>query len=420
MASVHALAGDAASGRHVDHIVLIFQENRTPDNLFQGLRGADIASSGLNAQGQTVKLHQVPLTARYDLSHRHSGFLVEFDGGRMDGWSLEPSSHGCHRVQKSVCAYGYVPSSENAPYVTMAQRYVFGDRMFQTNQGPSYPAHQYIVSGDAKALPASQLEVAENPGAQRGYHGGGGGCDAPAQQRVMLIDPRGFEKTHVYPCFDRPVLSDLLDARGLTWRYYQDGTGAGLWRAFDSIQHVRYGPDYANVVDTPDQIFSDIAHGRLANFVWLTPIGRNSDHAGSGYGNGPAWVAAVVNAIGKSRYWDSTAIVVTWDDWGGWFDHVKPPVRNSYELGFRVPLIVISPYAKSGYVSHVQYEFGSVLKFAEETFSLGSLGSTDAIANDLRDCFDFSQAPRKFRKIPAPPYQPSNSLAPGPPPDDDF
>ena len=107
-----------------------------------------------------------------------------------------------------------------------------------------------------------------------------------------------------------------------------------------------------------------------------------------------------MNAIGNSSYWSNTAIFVTWDDWGGWYDHVLPPAYNSYELGFRVPLIVISPYARAGYVSHVQHEFGSILHFTEQQFSLGTLGYTDARADDLADCFDFAQAPVVFRTIP--------------------
>jgi phospholipase C len=110
----------------------------------------------------------------------------------------------------------------------------------------------------------------------------------------------------------------------------------------------------------------------------------------------------VVNAIGQSQYWNSTVIFVTWDDWGGWYDHVKPAQYNSYELGLRVPLIVISPYAKTHYVSHVQHEFGSILKFTEETFGLGSLGTTDVRSDDLSDCFNFGQAPQRFIPISAP------------------
>jgi phospholipase C len=117
---------------------------------------------------------------------------------------------------------------------------------------------------------------------------------------------------------------------------------------------------------------------------------------------GPSWVAAVVNAIGKSPYWSHTAIIITWDDWGGWYDHVPPPsVINSYEYGFRVPLIVVSPYAKHAYISHVTHDFGSILKFAEEVFDLPSLGYADARSDDLSDCFDWTQVPSAFKPITA-------------------
>lgn len=425
------LDSQAALHSPIQHVVIIFQENRSTDNLFQGLPGADIAKWGYNTKHQKVTLHEVPLTTKYDLSHFHSGFVTEYDGGKMDGWSSEGSSHGCHRAYKSICAYGYVPSSENQPYMTMAEQYVFGDRMFQTNQGPSYPAHQYIISGDASALPKSPLNVSSNPlihgkgsyGAEGfhgagGFHGNGGGCDAPPGERVDVINAKGIEGDPVYPCFERPALSDLVDAKALSWRYYQYNLGEGLWKGFDSIRHVRYGPDYSYVITPPQTIFVDIKAGNLANVVWVTPDGAHSDHAGSGLGDGPSWVAAVVNAIGKSRYWDSTAIFITWDDWGGWFDHVKPPMYNSYELGFRVPLIVVSPYAKKGYVSHVQHEFGSILKFTEETFGLGSLGTTDVRSDNLLDCFDFKRKPRTFHRIPAPPFVPGAKSQPNP--DDDF
>ncbi len=419
-ATANPLMIDRAPDYHfpIQHVVIIFQENRTPDNLFQGLPGADIARSGLNDKGREVRLHAVPLTAKYDLQHEHSGFAVEYDGGKMDGWSQEHSSNDCGKQFKAVCAYGYVPRSENRPYITMAKQYAFADRMFQSNQGPSYPAHQFIISGDSVATPKSPLNVSSNPIDHGEFHGGGGGCDAPPWERVHVINRQGFQRGSVYPCFDRKVLSDLIDAKGLSWRYYQYGGGQGLWKAFDSIQHVRYGPDYRNVVSRPQAILSDIARGDLANVVWVTPQGHFSDHSGSGYGGGPAWVSAVVNAIGKSSYWDTTAIFITWDDWGGWFDHVKPPIVNSYELGFRVPLIVVSPYAKAGYVSHERHEFGSILKFTEETFALGSLGTTDARSDNLRDCFDFTQTPRRFRTIPAPPFTPDDPVGKGASPND--
>jgi phospholipase C len=192
---------------------------------------------------------------------------------------------------------------------------------------------------------------------------------------------------------------DLLDAKNISWRYYQAGAAPspGLW-ALDGIRHIVDGPDVADISAPSSNILSDIASGSLASVSWVTPTGDESDHPGGG-GLGPSWVASIVNAAGAGPYWNSTAIIVTWDDWGGWYDHVQPPTRNANELGFRVPLLVVSPYAKSGYVSHVQYEYGSILKFVEETFGVGSLGYTDALANDLADCFDFAQKPRAFKQI---------------------
>ena len=113
-------------------------------------------------------------------------------------------------------------------------------------------------------------------------------------------------------------------------------------------------------------------------------------------------MAAVVNAIGNSQYWANTAIFITWDDWGGWYDLVAPPIYNSYEYGFRVPLIVVSPYARLHYVSHKTHDFDSILRFIEENFSLPTLGYADSRADDLSDRFDYKQMPTTFQNIMAP------------------
>jgi phospholipase C len=384
----------------INHIVIIIQENRTPDNLFQGLPGADIASSGLNSKGQTVPLHSVPLETRYDMSHAHESFGTEYDGGRMDGFDLDNSSGQCS--DDSTCAYAYVPQSETQPYLDMASQYVFGDRMFQTNQGPSFPSHQYLISGTSTTQQNGSLKAADNP--YERDRANGGGCDAPADALVDTIDPQGKVGNPVYPCFERPTLGDVLDAKSVSWRYYQMELGTGLWHAYDAIRHIRFGPDYANVITPSDAILHDIASNKLANVSWVTPAGSDSDHAGNGGKGGPAWVTSVVNAMGDSKYWKDCAIFVVWDDWGGWYDHVPPQIFNSYELGFRVPLIVVSPYAKRGYVSHTQYEFGSILKFVEETFGTGSLNTTDVRANSIDDAFNFNAHRRTFVPIRAPRY----------------
>ncbi|HZV76730.1 MAG TPA: alkaline phosphatase family protein [Candidatus Babeliales bacterium] len=399
-----SLAGPASKIRHV---VIIFQENRTPDNLFNGLPGADTVLSGLNSKGQSVPLKPISITAPYDLGHTHDSFWIEYNGGKLNGFNNNKSS--C--LAPIICipeqqrAYGYVPHNEIKPYFIMATRYAFGDHMFQTNQGPSFPAHQYIVSGTSAIANGSTLRASENP--FRPSDLSSGGCNSPPGSLVQVIDAAGSENQKVYPCFNRISLMELLDDKGLTWRYYQATPGAGIWNGPDAVLRIVESRGFSNeAVAPPAQILTDVANGNLADVSWVTPTALASDHALDTNGTGPSWVAAVVNAIGESKYWNDTAIIVTWDDWGGWYDHVPPIIYNSYELGFRVPLLVISPYAKPHYVSHVEHEFGSILKFAEKVFGLPSMHTTDARSDDLSDCFDFTQAPTPFKPIPAP-YPPS-------------
>ena len=384
----------------ITHVIIIVQENRSVDNLFNGLAGADTVTVGKNSLNKSVTLQPISLTAPYDISHRHNAFEVEYHNNGFDlvASSCKPKAT-CPNA--NVRAYGYVPRSEAQPYFDMATQYAFADRMFQTNQGPSFPAHQYLVSGTSTTVQNGPLRAAENP--RLGSGALSGGCDSPPKALVSLIDSAGDESQKTYPCFERPTLTDLLDAKGITWRYYQSHTGAGLWNGLDAVKHVWSSPEYkTNVVVPGSAILKDIGAGKLAQVSWVTPFPANSDHAGTNDGSGPSWVTAIVNTIGQSKYWNSTVILLTWDDWGGWYDHVVPPSYNSYELGFRVPLVLISPYAKHGYVSHVQHEFGSILKFIETNYGLGSLGTTDTRSDDLGDMLDYSQQPSIFAPISAP------------------
>jgi len=416
----------------IQHVVVIFQENRTPDNLFQDpvliKEGADIQNYGMNSKGEKVPLTPLPLGTDWDNNHSHASFLTMWDNGKMDG---------ADQI-KLICTtctpppdrpFNYVQPSDVQPYFTLAETYTFGDRMFQTNQGPSFPAHQFIISGTSAPTPPGQpnsnLLVADNEG---GADPKITGCLAPPGQIVPLIDPANpdphtNETQKSFPCFEHPTLTDLLDSQQISWRYYASNAGI-LWNGPTAIQHI-CGPNPAppnatscagsiwqqNVVTNPAQVLTDIQNSQLASVTWVTPNAQQSDHAGQGTqdNEGPAWVASIVNAIGNSSYWANTAIIITWDDWGGWYDHVAPPVINSYEYGFRVPLIVVSPYAKAAYVSHQVNDFGSILKFIEKTFGLPTVapGATPAYADelstgaDLSDCFDFNQSPLTFHTIQA-------------------
>lgn len=401
----------------IKHVVVIFQENRTPDNLFHDpvliANGADIASSGVNSSGQTIPLTPESLGVDYDLGHTHPSFEAMYDGGKMDG--ADKVQVSCYGTSCPANAqFMYVQASDVGPYFQLAEQYTFGDRMFQTNEGPSFPAHQFILAGTSAPTATSNLFAAENT--QRGT-----GCAAPAGATVSLIDPNGNEAGSMYPCFEHPTLSDELDARGVSWRYYTPSP-ISIWTGPNAIQHICQaqtqngqlvctGNDWNNVIIPPKQVLNDIANDQLAGVSWVIPAGQNSDHATSPtWTGGPSWVASIVNAIGSSAYWSDTAIIIAWDDWGGWYDHVPPPKvitdgsswGSGYVYGFRVPLIVVSPYAKASYISHVNHDFGSILNFIEETFGLPSLGYADAHADDLSDCFNFSQTPLRFQTIAAP------------------
>jgi phospholipase C len=456
-------ACDAPGKGVIKHVVIIFQENRTPDNLFQDpvliRRGADIVKKGTNSLGQTIVLKPTSLTQNYDLSHEHDAFLSQYDKGKMDGADLvktfcPPKAVSCpcsdYAIKHKISCplqdpqFFYVDPVEAKPYFDMAETYTFGDAMFQNNQGPSFPAHQYIISGTATmGVNAPNADpnyfIAENPPNGLGA-AINAGCASAASAMVELVDitnpdPVTGDHPLVYPCAEHPTMMDLLDNKKLTWKYYAPGAGS-IWTAPNAIEHL-CGPNAEppnatacnssnwthNVVIPGTHILTDIGSGKLASVSWVIPSGQASDHAVSTDGTGPSWVASIVNAIGNSAYWKDTAVIVTWDDWGGWYDHVAPVMvkHNKFENGFRVPLIVISPYAKPAYISHVSHDFGSILKFVENTFSLPSLGYADFYADDLADCFDFTQKPLIYKNIPAPmtaSYFLNNTASPTDPDDD--
>jgi phospholipase C len=418
----------------IRHVVIVVQENRTPDNLFgafvKELPTADLATTGKTSKGKVVKLTPVALGDAknpanvYDLGHGHHAFVRMYDHGRMDGADRIGCSLYKGATTERKCPadpqFRYVKGAEVRPYLEIAQKYGFANRMFQTNQGASFPAHQFILAGTSQVTAKSPLFAAENP--SRANLNVRAGCVAPAQARVAVIGPSGVESDYrpVYPCFEHQTLTDLLNRHHppISWRYYTPLAGS-IWTAPNAIRHICepshgkcVGLSWINgqVVLSPPRVLTDIAEHKLAAVSWVVPNGYYSDHAGVNEGTGPSWLAAIVNAIGKSSYWEKTAILITWDDWGGWYDHVAPPSSKGrpfgyYELGFRVPLLVVSPYTPEGYVSSKDHDFGSILRFVETVFGLGRIPPgdfADARADDLGDFFDFKTRPRAFASISAP------------------
>jgi phospholipase C len=390
-----------STGSYIKHVVIIVQENHSFDNLFATFPGADGTTHGYMFGGQRIKLKESDLYSPLLMPNSHQAFVYDYDGGKMDGFShVYVDSQLCLK-----CAYQYVNPAQIQPYWDMAKQYVLGDHMYPTESSGSFTGHQDLIRGDTALNDRESLIDFPSHGPW--------GCDAPPGTTTPLLKKGNpnVDTKGPFPCLTYPTLRDLLDAKQISWKYYtpslDDGGLAGAyWDAFDAISAVRYGSEWGtNVVTTPPYektIFKDIKAGSLASVSWVIPDGVNSDHAGfAKTDTGPSWVASVVNAIGHSQYWNSTAIVIVWDDWGGWYDHVPPPQLDYAGLGIRVPMIVVSPYAKAKYVSHTQYEFGSILKFIEGVWGLGSLGTTDKRSTSIVDVFDFTQKPRKFVTIQA-------------------
>jgi phospholipase C len=391
----------------IQHVVVVIQENRSVDNLFQGFPGANTQSYGYDSSGEKIKLGQIPLETTWDVDHNSTAFFEACNGKgsypgtdcQMNGFDKEYV--GCGHASYPPCPikhpqYAYVPHSETKLYFEMAQQYVLADHMFASNfDESSFVAHQYLI-----AAQSSSAVNYPNSNEWGCYGGSGDTIPTVTQQRKINYGQR------ISVCLDNTTLGDELDTAGVSWRSYttaaQQGSGH-LWNAYSAIKHIYEGPDWQKDVISPQTVFfTDVQNGNLPAVSWITPTCQNSDHASCAANTGPEWVASIVNAIGQSQYWDSTAIFVTWDDSGGWYDHV-PPKKLDYDgLGFRVPLLVISPYAKQGYVSHVRYELSSILRFVENRFGLSPLAASDARATSpAADCFNFNQSPRTFQKIQA-------------------
>ncbi len=388
---------DGSGAGKIRHVVYVVQENRSFNDMFEGYPGADTVSSGKDSSGNTVPLKPVSLKTTYEMDHSAFAMFGDCNGGaKLPGTKCRMNGFNNERVYGNPSVdtpYAYVPHAESKPYWDMAHEFVLADRMFASQLDESFVAHQYIIAAQAQA----SVDVPFL------YWGCGGG----KTDRVQTITQKRTYGLSQQPCFNYETLGDELDKAGLEWRFYTSKyqvPTSGLWSGYQAVRHIFHGPDWKKDVITPQKRFlSDVSANKLASFTWITPLCANSDHPDCGVGGGPSWVASIVNAVGESKFWDSTVIFVQWDDWGGFYDAVPPPHKDYDGLGFRVPLIVISPYARKNHVSKVQYETASVLRFAEDLFGLAQLSVADTRATSpAGDCLDFNQTPRKFVPIKAP------------------
>jgi phospholipase C len=379
----------AVAGSPIQHVIIVLQENRTLDNMFHGYPGANYATSGKSSTGATIPMREVPLMTAWDPSHNFDNWLTEYNAGAMNGFDNESLDYGSGAPANF--AYSYAKQSDVQPYWDLAKEGVLGDDTFADHRSQSFAGHLYPIAGASGPIDAADPDyyAANNPQ-------GGESCADPGTGQAIDIVTGALDKQYT-SCFNFKTIADLMDAKGLSWKFYVDSADRENYvSSFSVIKHIYDSSDFANKVVSPEtSIIEDAQDGTLPAVSYVIGTFANSDHAGQNVpsSNGPRWVSSVFNAIGKSKYWKSSVIILTYDDWGGWYDHVKPRTFNAFEAGFRIPMVIDSAYAKRGYISHQPHYIGSMLHFIEKNWNLGSLHRSDARSDAFDDCFNYQQTP---------------------------
>jgi phospholipase C len=385
--------------RKIRHVVFIVKENRTFDTFFGTFPGADGATEGTTCDGSVV-----PLTRASDDSpgaaHSFLSGIVAIGGGAMNCFD---------RLDGGAELQGYVQYHRRQipNYWAYARHFVLADRFFSSAYGPTSVEHYWLVASQSDRFVDNERPSEGQGGAGRI----GGYCDDPLerawsfrrlsdgeQQRVIRLEDRSQVKRlqqdywiQRWPCHDIQTLPDLLQRNGIPWKYYL--SAAPYFDILRAIPHIRFGPMWSDVA-TEEEFVPDVHAGHLPAVSWVLPPVVLSDHPGYGdLCDGENWTVETIDAIMRSPAWRRTAIVLTWDDFGGFYDHVPPPHVDAYGLGPRVPAIVISPWAQPGTIFHQTTDFTSVLRMIETIFGLHPLTERDRQANDLLDAFDFHQDP---------------------------
>ena len=382
----------------IKHIVFLIKENRTFDSLFGLFPGADGATSGKTCDGGTVPLKPAADQAA-NIDHSFLAGVVAVDGGKMD--CFDNLNGG-----KPPGLGGYVEysNSQIPNYWRYAQSFTLADEFFSSAYGPSGIEHLWSFAAQSAGFVGHEGAGQYGVGKPRQY------CDdhrevafafkqLSSTQRAQVLQLEGSAATARqikdywdarWPCVNIRVLPDELAAKHVSWKEYRGDNS--FVQPLEMVRHVRDSDLYSHVVSS-GRFISDVKNGRMPAVSWLTPPWDASEHPPQSMCAGENWTVQTVNAIMQSRYWQSTAIVLTWDDFGGFYDHVAPPHPDIYGFGPRVPTIVISPWAKPGSIDSETLSFDSVLRFIETVFGVSTLTARDAAASDMLGAFDFSQQP---------------------------
>jgi phospholipase C len=413
----------------IEHVVFIIKENRTFNNYFATYPGAEGSTRGGTIEctedgcrdGPVVDLQPATDIQPHDLTHCFRCGLVAINGGKMNGFNrmngVIPQSENANVFGADLTGYVYHDRDTLPNYWAYADRFVLADQFFTSMYGPTLPEHLYTVAAQANYI-VDNKSTTDHEGSY---------CDDPTENATRFNPQEARENEErilelereitangsntydiadywgsVRLCFDIEVLPDQLEEAGITWKYYAN---ENAWmNALQMIRHVRYGPMWQKV-EPPENFVTDVRRGEMPQVSWIVPSESYNEHPGGEKSvcAGENWTVHQINTIMKSEYWESTAIVVVWDDFGGFYDPVPPPQTDIMGLGPRTPALIISPYTRAGgnadggYVDSTVYEFSSVLAFIEQLFGLEPMTARDRNANPLLGAFDFENP--NFRKL---------------------
>jgi phospholipase C len=379
--SPDAPIADAATGPQIKYVMVLVKENHTFDNYFSGVPGAESATSAKLSNGTTKKLTVAPDgDLPGDTCHANSCGFNAYDDGKMDGFDTNGNA---------TQPFMHYTEQQIPNYWQLAKNFVLADHFFSTTLGPSTPGH--AVFWNARSL---SLDNADCPD---GGACGGFGCIAGKDTTITTYNQDDCTTKTVFPCFDVPTLADHLP-QGFTWMDY----GGAIALMTKSVIGM---PNYQSHFKSGPNLLIDLENKKISNLtIAHLSAGAASEHPPSAPCEGENETIQIINAAMALPEWKEMAIVVTWDDWGGWYDHVAPTVHKCkngkiFNTGFRLPAIIVSPYAKQGYVLKTPAEQASVPRLVEELWKMDFMTTRDAHARDgtagsLLGAFDFTQAPR--------------------------
>jgi len=384
----------------INHIIWIIQENRSFDNYFGTFPDAEgfpssICLPVLPGSAKCVKpFHMSPNQPIVDLPHDWAGAHAAYDHGAMDGFVW---------AEGSVYTMGYLDGKDIPNYWQYARHYTLCDRFFSSINTGSLPNHLYTVAAQSGRVINNLHSIREVEEVEDDPDGFSFASIVKILANAKISWKYYVETRSTPPGADRALIAHLA---------YPQPKSFTLWNPLPAFKAVRDNPEQMRHLVAQDEYFHDLQSGTLPQVSWIVPDFQDSEHPPEPAAQGMWYVTRLINALMKSPYWKDSVVFLTWDDYGGFYDHVPPPMVDAFGYGPRVPMIVISPFAKHGYISHYTYDFTSVLKFIEQRWDLPHLTPRDHHANGMTDCFSFDQTPNSSLVIPVPANLPSHLVLP--------